>query len=327
MSLKKRTMKKLLGFSTIEALIAVLVVSVGALAVSAMQGNLTHAKNVNNQRNEAQILSQQKMEELRNFDSLSSYDALTSGQDSITSANTSYTRAWTVTTNANPNYKTIQLTISWQSADGNNDSITLSSSIARHDPKDSGDAISSGGGAGLSPDGAVVVAQEEEEAPAEESPSEISENVPDGAVDNGDGTSTLTVDGGTELKYDNSDGDLLQINNVNAVQISGSVTEASGSDAPPGSVRLTDVTINPTSDGSVTYCTSSITGDTLNYNCVFQNTWSGSINLGGVTNTKVCVNSSQPYSNVLNNLFGQDFQLFKSSKSCSGSTPTFHQSL
>ncbi len=147
-----KLVKKIVGFTIIEALIAALIMGAGVLAFSNLHTNLTHSSNSSKQNSEAQILVQQKLEELRNYSSLNNFDTISSGTDTVSSANTTYTRTWLVTTNSAPDYKSLQVTVSWQNTEGTNESITLNSSLARHDPKDSGSAISASENVGgLSP--------------------------------------------------------------------------------------------------------------------------------------------------------------------------------
>lgn len=140
------------GFTLIEALIAALIMGVGALSFSNLHTRLAHSSSLSKQNDRAQIIAQQKIEQLRNYSSLTNFDAIASGNDTITAENTSFNRNWTVTNNSAPDYKTVQVTVSWQTTEGTNESLTLDSSIARHDPKDSGTAISSSENVGgLSP--------------------------------------------------------------------------------------------------------------------------------------------------------------------------------
>ena len=141
------------GFTLIEALIALLVVSFGMLAIAGMQTTLARNSDVAKQRTEAVRSAQVKMEELRAFDSIVSGQGtwnyatnVVSGADSAftpPNSNTAFTRSWTVTgpdgvtpAGANDAQKWIHVTVQWadRSSTTLNQSITLDSNIARNNP-------------------------------------------------------------------------------------------------------------------------------------------------------------------------------------------------
>lgn len=134
----RRTQK---GFTLIEALVALLVMSFGMLAVAGFQINLSLSSDVAKQRTEATRLAQEKMEELRTFDNLTSYASnmvsSTSGtEDTITSStsNTSYLRRWAITTAATPDTgRSVFVTVAWTDRAGNPEQVQLFSHISATD--------------------------------------------------------------------------------------------------------------------------------------------------------------------------------------------------
>jgi len=139
--------KKSKGFSFIEVLVTLLVISVGLLAISSFQGKLLKDNTMANQKSEAIIMAQQKIEELRNFEQVLSsagkttYEDMAAGTEAITAENTIYTRTWTIAENTALAYKTITLNVSWTAPDGSAEMVTVSSIISKASPVDAGRII------------------------------------------------------------------------------------------------------------------------------------------------------------------------------------------
>ena len=77
------------GFSLIEVLIAVVVLSFGILALAALQSNLIKSSTEARAQSVALALAKDKLEQMRSFESLTDYYALTdsSGTESISNTN------------------------------------------------------------------------------------------------------------------------------------------------------------------------------------------------------------------------------------------------
>ena len=145
------------GFTLIEALIALLVMSFGMLALAGMQMTMTRSSDVAKQRSEAVRLAQLKMEDLRSYDGLNS-GTFTYGTNVVSSTaneticptcaapldastNTTFTRSWTVTRSdgvtaatANDAQKWINVLVTWTDRTNQAQQVTLQSVIARNDP-------------------------------------------------------------------------------------------------------------------------------------------------------------------------------------------------
>ncbi|MGA0612997.1 type IV pilus modification PilV family protein [Caldimonas sp. KR1-144] len=161
--LMKRGMRKgSRGFTLVEALVALLVLSFGMLAIAGFQLALTRGADVAKQRAEAVRLAQAKLEELRSFGSLSTTTGMVDYTEDLVSStspetftdsttyetNTTFRRSWTVTRSDGTTaaastdvQKWIAVTVEWAdrsatSSTDYNQSVTLRSVIARSDPVD-----------------------------------------------------------------------------------------------------------------------------------------------------------------------------------------------
>lgn len=123
------------GASLIEVLIAFVVLALGITSIVSFQGTLAQHSDLSKARTEASNLGTAKLEELRNYRTLAAFDSITSGSDTVTGANHTYTRAWTVTTTSTQ--KTIVLQVTWPDKGGsvtNGTTVTLNTVLARLDP-------------------------------------------------------------------------------------------------------------------------------------------------------------------------------------------------
>jgi type IV pilus modification protein PilV len=140
------------GFAILEALVAMLIMTIGVLSLSAMQTTINRYSNEAKLRSDATRLAQEKIEALRSFTGIAStivgqgatsatalnWNALAGNTDTVASANATFTRVWTLSgTTADP-MRGIQVTMTWQNRAGESQSLTLSSVIAQADPADSG---------------------------------------------------------------------------------------------------------------------------------------------------------------------------------------------
>lgn len=295
------------GFALIESMVSVAVIGIGALALTKLQGNVVNGNSLANQKTEAAIYAQEKIEALRANSEGSAYtNTLVNSADAISGKTASFTRTWTTTEYTNPNYKKINVTVAWNGMDNTSQSVVLSSVISESDNARVAQLVSDRG---------YSVAQND--TPAEQTPS-------DNTGDTGT-TTTYSPDSNPDivLVVDNATSEVLTINNQVAFKISGQITVATGGNAPQGNVDLSGVTINAntTSSSEVIYCTTTTSSTLATFDCRASLGWSGTLNVSGVSGVKVCVGTAQPYSNILENLTNQSFQLFKSSRSCSGDTP------
>lgn len=131
------------GQTLIEVLVTVLIIAVSVIALIRFQHYLSYNNSLIQQKSDAMGLAVKQIEALRNFQVLNTTSGKTAYQDIATSSttatvsNTSYTINWTVTTNTNPNYKIVQVVVSWTDRNSTTNSVTLVSDIAGIDPANS----------------------------------------------------------------------------------------------------------------------------------------------------------------------------------------------
>jgi type IV pilus modification protein PilV len=124
-----------LGFVLIEALIALLLIGVGLLAVSKLQTMGLFSSGQSKSRTEAATLSQQKLEELRNILQRSNFTGLATNTATYTGTNATYAMTWTVSTpNADLEQRLLQVTTTWTDAKGGEQRLDLNTLIAWDDP-------------------------------------------------------------------------------------------------------------------------------------------------------------------------------------------------
>ena len=143
------------GFTLLEALIALLVLSFGMLAIAGFQVTLTRSSDLAKQRTEALRLAQQKVEGLRAYGQVDTYtasphiinytDDVVSGTDSTTT-NATFNRTWTVTANSTNTEKWVNVEVAWTDRAGQSQTVQLLSVISKFDPRDIG-TLATGPGA------------------------------------------------------------------------------------------------------------------------------------------------------------------------------------
>lgn len=209
-----RTMTRQAGFSLVEALVALLVVAFGMLAVAGFQATLSYNSDVAKQRSEAVRLAGQKMEELRAFQQVASdgktaadvgnvFDftsdvvSNTVGENvsaTYTNAtNATFTRRWTVSGVGTDPQKWITVTVDWTDRNNNPQQVLLRSVIANADPVEIGTLATGPGGTRA------------------RQPRNRSLDIPYPATDLGNGTSGFTPGGvsGMFFVFNNSTGEVI----------------------------------------------------------------------------------------------------------------------
>jgi prepilin-type N-terminal cleavage/methylation domain-containing protein len=123
-----RRSKKSKGFSLIEVLIALVILSISLLALAGLMGQSTRNSSWGSHLTEAATLAQDRLERFR---AVRPQTDIPEGinNDLITGVTgIVYTRTWTVTTNASSTARTITITITW--TDSIPHSITIMHPIA-----------------------------------------------------------------------------------------------------------------------------------------------------------------------------------------------------
>jgi type IV pilus modification protein PilV len=131
------------GFSMLEALVSMLVMAFGMLAVAAFQITLSRSSDLAKQRTEATRLAQEKLEALRTYGTVAAYgsqlvSSTTTTQEQVTT-NATYTRSWgAAALNTEDTGRSIQVSVAWTDRAGGSHSVQLLSSVAETDPLDVG---------------------------------------------------------------------------------------------------------------------------------------------------------------------------------------------
>jgi Tfp pilus assembly protein PilV len=105
--------KNTTGFTLIEALIALTVTSLGALALASFQTDLTKTSGLNKTRSEALVLAEAKLAFFKKETDKTAYDNHVNGLDTVNGTNATFTRQWTLTDKPDPNRKQVEVNVSW----------------------------------------------------------------------------------------------------------------------------------------------------------------------------------------------------------------------
>lgn len=166
--------KRMAGFSLIEALIAFLIIGVGLLGAAKMQAVLTTDSAASQQRDEAVVVAQDLIERFRGFTTLPTTSgnvayadiASSTAAETVTGINASYSRSWTVeeccidqTTQANAcpaancgsnemRWKNLSVAVAWTDKGNTSNSINLSTKISRLAPAQDGALLVASAGTG-----------------------------------------------------------------------------------------------------------------------------------------------------------------------------------
>ena len=116
------------GFSLVEVLIALLILSISLLALAGLMMTTTRNSSFGGHMTEASTFAQDKLEQLR----VSPWAGIASGNDTaLGSTGITYTRTWTVTPNGDGNQRWVTITLSWTDPTKNsNHSIRLLSVVS-----------------------------------------------------------------------------------------------------------------------------------------------------------------------------------------------------
>ena len=136
------------GVTLVEALVALLIMAFGMVAMVGLQANMRRSADLAKQRSEAVRIAQQDLERLRAYSQLTrdeatpedtiSFDQIVTDEppgvgDAIT--NTSFTLQRTVTPAADGSSESVDVVVSWKDRADATQSVRLRSVIARVDPK------------------------------------------------------------------------------------------------------------------------------------------------------------------------------------------------
>lgn len=147
---RARSVHRQAGFSLIEALIALLVVSFGMLGIASFQYTLSRASDIAKQRTEATRIAQKEIDRLRSFaqrgdtppTSLLTYvqGLVSAGATPVPGllTNTTYSLQRVVATPAGDKFRWINVIVSWADRSGQNHDVRLATAISDGDPSELG---------------------------------------------------------------------------------------------------------------------------------------------------------------------------------------------
>jgi Tfp pilus assembly protein PilV len=125
-----RQLRHARGFALIEALIALLILSGGLIALSHLQIRMLKASGETQAQTTAVHLAEHKLEELRGL----AFEELRSGSDQPLAQpghSAHFSRRWTIGQGGTETLRTVAVTTTWEDAEGVARSVTLSTLIAQ----------------------------------------------------------------------------------------------------------------------------------------------------------------------------------------------------
>jgi Tfp pilus assembly protein PilE len=134
------TFRKQQGQGLIESLMIAVFIGLSVVAFINFQSYLSYQTELSQQKANANLLAEARMEALRYYSvqnttaGYTAYQDIASSSQNDTVGNTTYTSTWTVTTNTSPAYKNISLTVTWTDRRGNAQSVRLVTNVVSVDP-------------------------------------------------------------------------------------------------------------------------------------------------------------------------------------------------
>lgn len=331
------------GFTLIEALVALLIVAFGLMALAGVNLKLAQSEDVAKQRGEAVRLAQERIEALRSFTRIDAaagqlaWDDLASGTDTIAESanyhtNTTFTRTWVVSGAAADPMRTVRVTVAWNDRANDPQSVTLASVLSKSDPSDVGSL-------GFPLPANTTLKQ----------PKNRNLNIPVPAVDLGNGQSVVQLQNNFAVVFSNESGyvvktcafvvvtaaDLAGCSTANAYIIAGYVSLSGTASFPAGlgvnTAQLTGTTgVTCSFSDARDQTTNAVIAGYKYYLCVVSvpaagDPWAGTMRLSGAglnagTNYLVCrfqypttyagnanQRNVQPYAGVAESLDNQNF--------------------
>jgi type IV pilus modification protein PilV len=105
--------KKSKGFSLIEVLVALVILSISLLALAGLMVQSTKNSSWGSHLTEAATLAQDILERLRAVRPQTDIPEGTNNDQVIAASGVTYTRTWTVTTNVDSTLRNISITVTW----------------------------------------------------------------------------------------------------------------------------------------------------------------------------------------------------------------------
>lgn len=288
------------GGMLIEALASSLILGVGALAVTKLQTDLVSMSHSSKQKQIAINLAEAKIAELRELGLANNLSQSQNGADSPQDKTATFNRQWQVQAGAEPDYRVVNVIVTWDSLHAKTHTVNVSSVVSNSDQRQSG----------------LLMSKKLNLEPHPSQPTR-SPLIPEAAVDKGDGTSEYQVpDQDVVLTYKNESGEVLKINGQQVLSISGKAIKGTGKYKPSRlNCNALDIATTTTNNGTI-YCRHTKSDSLFDYQCWVSAGWSGTILLSGLENgTKSCA-PDQPYQNITMSLINQNHTVINASRSC-----------
>lgn len=128
------------GQGLVETLMIFLFIGVSVVALIKYEHNLNYSSAVATETSNAILVTLNEIEVLRNYSVVNTtsgyvaYAGIASGTGTSTMGNITYNLTWTVTTNASPVYKTLNVTTSWNDTYGTAHSVSIDTMVTDSDP-------------------------------------------------------------------------------------------------------------------------------------------------------------------------------------------------
>ena len=195
------TTRRQAGFTLIEALIALLVMAFGMLALSGMQITLSRSADVSKQRTEATRIAEERIERMRSFDAITggtiNWDALPTAVESVSSGtNATFTSTPALSGTIADAMRAVSVVVTWADRSGETQTLTLSSVISKTNPEDPG-----------------FLANPLPLNTTLKRPKNRNINIPIPALDLGNGKSSYQFSAGYAVIFSNTNGGVVQICN------------------------------------------------------------------------------------------------------------------
>jgi type IV pilus modification protein PilV len=140
------------GFSLIEVLVSLVILSVGLIGTAKLQTAVLKNGSDSQARSEAITIAQSKLEEFKSYETLADYDNIQSSAALISTAESqgqtltftvdgtsaSYNINWSITENTTPNYLEVTVNVAWQDSMGSPQQVSIASIIGESEPSYSG---------------------------------------------------------------------------------------------------------------------------------------------------------------------------------------------
>lgn len=145
-------LKKSSGFSLIEVLVSLVILSVGLIGTAKFQAATLKSGSDSQARSEAVTIAQSKLEEFKSFKTIAAYNNIESSEAlieeaedegetlefSVDGTSAEYSIDWSITENTAPNYLEITVTVAWEDSMGSPQQVSIDSIIGESNPNFSG---------------------------------------------------------------------------------------------------------------------------------------------------------------------------------------------